>query len=129
MRSFLMATALLAVFAMTVSAADTTQPTDGAKGKITGIREYKDAYEDERAISEVNPALMCFDARWLWENIEKVHPNNAQGELYLTDLVALAFAQGQKIDTLEISPEEAIGINSPEEKEIAEAILAKKKGR
>ena len=100
-----------------------------AKGKITGIREYKDAYEDERAISEVNPALMCFDARWLWENIEKVHPNNAQGELYLTDLVALAFAQGQKIDTLEISPEEAIGINSPEEKEIAEAILERKKGR
>ncbi|OGL66988.1 hypothetical protein A2856_00640 [Candidatus Uhrbacteria bacterium RIFCSPHIGHO2_01_FULL_63_20] len=97
-------------------------------GKITGIREYKDAYEVERAIREVNPALMCFDAGWLWTNIEKVRPNNAQGELYLTDLVALAFAQGQKIDTLEILPEEAIGINSPEELEIAEAILERRKG-
>jgi bifunctional UDP-N-acetylglucosamine pyrophosphorylase / glucosamine-1-phosphate N-acetyltransferase len=99
------------------------------KGKIAGIREFKEAYEDERAVREVNPALMCFDARWLWDNIEKVRPNNSQGELYLTDLVALAFAQGQKIDTLEIAPEEAIGINSPEEKEIAEAILERKNGR
>ncbi|TAK04118.1 hypothetical protein EPO34_03120 [Patescibacteria group bacterium] len=100
-----------------------------AGGRITGIREFKDAYDDEKAICEVNPALMCFDAAWLWGNIEKVRPNNAQGELYLTDLVALAFAQGQKIGTLEIAPEEAIGINSVEEKEIAEAILERRKGR
>lgn len=100
-----------------------------AKGKITGIREFKDAYDDEKAVRELNPALMCFDAAWLWTNIEKVRPNNAQGELYLTDLVALAFAQGQKIGTLEIAPEEAMGINSPEELEIAEAILARRASR
>ena len=100
-----------------------------AKGKLAGIRQFKDAYDDEKAIRELDPAMFCFDATWLWTNIEKVRPNNAQGELYLTDLVALAFAQGQKIGTLEIAPEEAIGINSVEEKEIAEAILARRAAR
>lgn len=95
-------------------------------GHIMAIREYKDAMESEQAITEVNPALYCFDTAWLWENINQIKNNNAKSEYYLTDLVELAVAQGHKIASMAIPPEEAVGINTPEEREIAEAMLAKR---
>ena len=98
----------------------------GENGYITGIREFKDATEEDRQIKEVNPALFCFNTKWLWQNIEKIKANNVQEEFYLTDLVALAVSQGEKISALEIKPEEAIGINSPEELAVAEKVLKEK---
>ena len=93
---------------------------------IMAIREYKDAMESEIAITEVNPALYCFDTKWLWENIGQVKNLNAKGEYYLTDLVELAVAQGHEIATLSIPPEEAVGINTQEERIIEEKLLAKR---
>jgi bifunctional UDP-N-acetylglucosamine pyrophosphorylase/glucosamine-1-phosphate N-acetyltransferase len=95
-------------------------------GHVMAIREYKDAMESEIAITEVNPAFYCFDARWLWDNIGQVKNFNAKGEYYLTDLIELAVAQGHEIATLEIPPEEAVGINTQEERAIAEDLLAKR---
>ncbi|MBI2475550.1 NTP transferase domain-containing protein [Candidatus Uhrbacteria bacterium] len=89
---------------------------------IVGIREFKDATEKEREIREVNPALYCFDTKWLWEQIGEIKNVNANQEFYLTDLVELAVAQGHKIHSLSIPPEEAVGINTPEEREIAEQL-------
>ncbi|HBK35074.1 hypothetical protein A2239_01295 [Candidatus Uhrbacteria bacterium RIFOXYA2_FULL_40_9] len=96
------------------------------QGKVIGIREYKDASEEERCIQEVNPALFCLDATWLWENIKTLKNENVQKEYYLTDLIAMAVDQGKKLSTLNIAPEEAIGINTPQEKEMAEEVLRKK---
>lgn len=95
----------------------------GSNGHILGIREYKDATETERAIHEVNPALFCFDAKWLWKNIERLGTKNAQGEYYLTDLVELAVSEGAKLSSIIVPAEEVIGINTLEELEIAEALL------
>ncbi len=95
-------------------------------GHVIGIREYKDAMDSEREIKEVNPALYCFDTKWLWENIEQVKNFNASGEYYLTDLVELAVAQGHDIASMSVAPEQAVGINTPEELEIAEELLAKR---
>lgn len=95
-------------------------------GHIIGSREYKDAMESEREIREVNPCFFCFDAKWLWENIGQVKNFNAKKEYYLTDLVELAVAQGHEIASMDIPPEEAVGINTQEEREIAEAVLAKR---
>jgi bifunctional UDP-N-acetylglucosamine pyrophosphorylase/glucosamine-1-phosphate N-acetyltransferase len=95
-------------------------------GHIMGIREYKDAMESERGIREVNPSFFCFDARWLWENIGQVKNFNAKHEFYLTDLVELAVTQGHEIASMSIPPEEAVGVNNPEECAIAEAVLAKR---
>jgi len=89
---------------------------------IIGIREFKDATEQEREIREVNPALYCFDAKWLWKQIGEIKNVNANQEFYLTDLVELAVAQGHKIHSLSIPSEEAVGINTQEELEIAEKI-------
>ena len=97
-------------------------------GHIMGSREYKDAMESERDIREVNPCFFCFDAKWLWENIGQVKNFNAKKEYYLTDLVELAVMQGHQIADMSISPEEAVGINTQEEREIAEAVLANRHG-
>lgn len=97
----------------------------GSNCHMTGIREFKDATDEERAIREVNPSLFCFRADWLWENLPKVGTKNVQGEYYLTDLVALAVSQGEKLSSISVAPEEVIGINTPEEQEIAEALLVR----
>ncbi len=95
-------------------------------GHIIGIREFKDAMESEQEIKEVNPALYCFDTTWLWKNIEQVKNFNANGEYYLTDLIELAVTQGHEVHSMDVAPEEAVGINSKEELAIAERVLTKR---
>jgi bifunctional UDP-N-acetylglucosamine pyrophosphorylase / glucosamine-1-phosphate N-acetyltransferase len=83
--------------------------------KIIAIRELVDCNEKEKLITEVNPSCFCFDSQWLWENIEKLDNKNNQNEYYLTDLIALAFDQNIKINTIEIDPVECLGINNQEQ--------------
>lgn len=84
---------------------------------VQAIVEKKDATEEQLAIREVNPAYYCFKADWLWQEIDKLGNNNAQHEYYLTDLVAVACAEGEKITTVDITPEEALGANTFEQLE------------
>jgi bifunctional UDP-N-acetylglucosamine pyrophosphorylase/glucosamine-1-phosphate N-acetyltransferase len=92
-------------------------------GQIQRIVEFKDATDEEKLIKEVNPAMYAFDFAWLKENIKKLQANNAQKEIYLTDLVGLAFEQDLAITGVPVEPKEVIGINSREELEIAESLL------
>ncbi len=86
-----------------------------ADGSVGRIVEMKDATDSEKQVTEVNPSYFCFSADWLWENITKLENTNAQGEYYLTDLLKAAFDQGQKVATIQIEAEEALGINTPVE--------------
>lgn len=95
----------------------------GEDGHIQGIRQWKDASAEEQEIREVDPALFCFKTSWLWENIERLKNNNSQEEYYLTDLISMCVEQGEPISSLEVEPEEAIGINTPTECKVAEEIL------
>ena len=63
-------------------------------GRITAIREHKDASESERAIREVNPGVYAIDSAFLRTAIESLRTDNVQGEFYLTDLIAIAHASG-----------------------------------
>lgn len=90
--------------------------------EVKEIVEFKDSNDRQKEIKEVNPGLLCFDSKWLWENIENLKNNNKQAEYYLTDLVKTAFEQNYKIKTSKIKPEEALGINSKEELELAEKL-------
>lgn len=90
--------------------------------EIKEIIEFKDASDEVKKVKYVNPALFCFNKKWLFENINKLKNNNNQGEYYLTDLIKLAFEQKISIGHYLVSPEEAIGVNSPEELEVARSL-------
>lgn len=92
-------------------------------GQIKAIVEFKDANEEIRRTKEVNPGFYCFNGQWLWENIGMIKNNNTQHEYYLTDLIKIAFQQGHRINSTEISAKEAVGINKPEELAIAESLI------
>ena len=81
-----------------------------ARGRPSRIVEEKDASEAERAVTEVNAGLYCADADFLWKALARVGSSNAQGEFYLTDLVALA-ARGTPAVSVEVDPLEASGVN------------------
>ncbi len=67
-------------------------------GRVVGIKEHRDCSATERAIREWNPAVYAMRLSFLQEHLPKLSPNNAQGELYLTDLVSLAAAHGGVVD-------------------------------
>jgi bifunctional UDP-N-acetylglucosamine pyrophosphorylase/glucosamine-1-phosphate N-acetyltransferase len=92
-------------------------------GHIKAIVEFKDADDQIKKIREVNPAIYCFQAKWLWKNIKKLKNDNAQAEYYLTDLIKQAFTQGIRVESFPIDPEEAMGINTKEELKIAKKLI------
>ncbi len=95
-------------------------------GHIVGNIENKDASEEQRKITEVNPCFFVFDGVWLWKHLELLRNENVQKEYYLTDLVKSAFSEGFTIPSVSIPPEEAIGANSKKELEILEGIYKEK---
>lgn len=94
-----------------------------AQGKVQGIVEVKDADADQLSLREVNPSLYCFKADWLWKALETLTNLNAQGEYYLTDLLAKAIGSGEKVVTVDVRPEEALGVNTAEQLALAERIM------
>lgn len=96
-----------------------------AAGAIAGIIERKDATAEQAGISEVNVSYYCFRGPWLRENISRLGSDNAAGEYYLTDLVAAAFLQGETIIGIPLDdPREGMGVNTPEQLQSAEQVLA-----
>lgn len=97
----------------------------GAGHKVTGIVEEKDASPEQRLIGEVNAGLYCVDAKFLWGALEKLTPANAQGELYLTDIVAQAAKVGE-VAVVEADHVETAGVNDRAElAERAEVLRAR----
>lgn len=92
-------------------------------GSLVGIIEAKDATPEERSIMEVSPSFFCFKSEWLFDNLEKLENKNAQSEYYLTDLVQMALSQDLSVASVVVDPKVAIGINSPEDLEIATEVL------
>jgi bifunctional UDP-N-acetylglucosamine pyrophosphorylase/glucosamine-1-phosphate N-acetyltransferase len=66
----------------------------GPDGQVAAVVEHRDATTAQRAIREVNAGIYLAEARFLFAGLERLTPQNAQGELYLTDLVAQAAALG-----------------------------------
>lgn len=84
-------------------------------GNIIKDVQFKDASDEEKKITEVNPCYFCFETKWLWENLKTLKTDNAQKEYYLTDLVKIAMQEKIKIESINIDPHEALGVNSKEE--------------
>jgi bifunctional UDP-N-acetylglucosamine pyrophosphorylase/glucosamine-1-phosphate N-acetyltransferase len=84
-----------------------------ASGQVQRIVEEKDATPQEKAIREVNTGIMAIPSARLAEWLGKLSNNNAQGEYYLTDVVALAVTEGVTIHTAQPDGEwEVLGVNS-----------------
>ena len=67
------------------------------------IKEFKDATEDERAVTEVNSGIFAFDAAVLRDALSRVDTDNAQAEKYLTDVPRLAREAGHRVDALKMA--------------------------
>jgi bifunctional UDP-N-acetylglucosamine pyrophosphorylase / glucosamine-1-phosphate N-acetyltransferase len=81
-------------------------------GRPVAIVEHADATPAQRAIHEIGTSVYCFDARRLWSALDRVTPQNKQGEYYLTDVIALLAKDGAITDALAApDPEECLGIN------------------
>lgn len=81
-------------------------------GRIVSIVEEKDADEATQAIREINTGVYAFKARLLFEALRRVEPANAQGEYYLTDVVAVLGQDGLLVESLPIDdPNEVLGVN------------------
>lgn len=86
--------------------------------------EFKDASEEQKKIKELNPCYFCFKKEWLFEKLNEIKNENAQGEYYLTDIVKYAAEEGG-IASVSISPEEALGVNTIEQLRELENVIQK----
>ena len=91
-------------------------------GRVARIVEVPDATPEELAIRERNTGVYPLEAGLLWKLLERVDDRNAQRELYLTQVVELAVADGLTVEAMELSdPDEALGVNTRAELALAEA--------
>ena len=83
-------------------------------GRVHGIKEHKDASATERLIREVYTGAMAAPTALLKRWLAALKNDNAQGEFYLTDVVALAVSEGVPVVTAQPANEiEVLGVNSP----------------
>jgi bifunctional UDP-N-acetylglucosamine pyrophosphorylase/glucosamine-1-phosphate N-acetyltransferase len=105
-------------FTASVLTAEHPEPTGygriirGDDGSLVRIVEEKDADEFEKAIEEINSGVYAFDAVKLAGAIGKLRNDNAQGELYLTDVIEILRNEGGKIAAVCIDDfTETLGVN------------------
>ena len=87
------------------------------------IVEYKDATEAQRAISLCNSGVLIAASDTLFALVDAVGNDNASGEYYLTDVVALARARGLSAGVVRCDEAETLGINSRAELRAAEGVF------
>jgi len=84
----------------------------GVDGRLTGIVEQKDASEEQLLIGEINTGFLAAPAGKLRAWLNRLDNSNAQGEYYLTDVVAIAVDEGVPVDSVSAEDEvEILGVN------------------
>jgi bifunctional UDP-N-acetylglucosamine pyrophosphorylase/glucosamine-1-phosphate N-acetyltransferase len=92
------------------------------QGNLERIVEFKEANAAERAIGLCNSGVMAVDGTILWTLLDLIRNDNAKGEYYLTDIVALARADGRNCAVVEAPEAELLGVNSRAELAVAETL-------
>ncbi|GAA2521631.1 bifunctional UDP-N-acetylglucosamine diphosphorylase/glucosamine-1-phosphate N-acetyltransferase GlmU [Rarobacter incanus] len=109
--------------AVTILTTEVADPTgygrivrDPATGSVAAIVEEKDATDGQRLIREINSSVYVFDAELLRDALTLVTPHNAQGEFYLTDVVAIAHGRGLPVRAVQSDdPVIVEGVNDREQ--------------
>ena len=104
-------------------------PDAGDPARLARIVEAADATPDELAVRTVNAGLYALPAAGIVPYLKRLAPDNAKGELYLTDALVAAAADGHAVRLVELAdPAEAFGVNTPAELERADRLLACRRG-
>ena len=122
--------------AATLLTAEPAEPADygrivrGASGRVQAIVEARDATPQQLALREVNAGVYAFEVAPLLAVLERLRPQNAQGEYYLTDTVALLAAGGHAVHAWAAAdPSEAMGVNTLAELADADRLLRERRLR
>ena len=104
--------------AATVLTAQVTNPTGYGRiirdnsGAFLKITEEADTTPDERAVDEINSGVYAFEAHLLGDAVKRVPTDNAKGEEYLTDVIAILRAEGHHVASVTLEdPDEVLGVN------------------
>jgi len=96
-------------------------------GNIVKIVEEKDASPAQKKIKEINAGIYCVDVLFLFDALKRVGTDNVQGEIYLTDIVAIATGDGIHVHKFCCTnSEEVLGVNSRRELAQAHAVLQRR---
>lgn len=97
---------------------------------VIGIVEEADADAQQKQINTVNAGIYCVERNFLQQALLQIDDNNAQGEIYLTDIVAVGHAQRQSMGTLiGADADEVIGVNSQQDLAHAQQLLNRRMGK
>ncbi len=95
-------------------------------GDVVEIVEAAVATPDQLAIRELNTAAYCFDAVWLWSHIDHIPLSLPKREYYLTDLIAVAVAEGRRVEAVTTTEAEGLGVNTRVHLAEAERLLRRR---
>lgn len=128
--------AAAAAGALAVVTAEVREPGElgrirrSAAGAVEGIVEFRDASPEERAIREINTGILALRGSELKALLAGVEPRNAQGEYYLTDVVALGVARGIPVSAVSVGDAvEALGVNDRVELAALERVYQRRETR
>lgn len=100
------------------------------QGHVLRIVEQKDGTPEELATTEINTGVYVFDSEALWPALSQIDSNNAQGELYITDVIGILVREGQLVSAyMTDDHEETLGINSRAQLAEGERILRLRKNK
>jgi bifunctional UDP-N-acetylglucosamine pyrophosphorylase / glucosamine-1-phosphate N-acetyltransferase len=99
----------------------------GKDDRVVRIVEQRDATAEEQEIDEINTSIYCFKRSLLSPALRRVTPDNAQGEYYLTDVIAVLSEAGHRVESLIADdPGEMLGVNDRAQLAAAEAELRRR---
>lgn len=98
-----------------------------AEGNFLKSVEHKDANETELMSHEINSGMYIFETNELRDALDKIRPNNAQGEYYLPDALTIIKEKGLAVDAFALeSPEDITGVNDPEQLKAATEVIGRR---
>ena len=119
--------------ACTVLAANLDEPSGYGRiirdhsGEFVAIREDKDASVEEKKVPEINTGVYCFNAKRLFDSINRIPVNTKKKEFYLTDIIELFCKKGLKVRAVTTNDWTAtLGINTRKDLALAEALKREK---
>lgn len=96
-------------------------------GSVNSVVEIPEATEEQKQIAERSPSIFVVDNKWLFEALPKIQMSPVKKEYYVNTIVEMAIKEGKKVQTVEIeNQDEALGINTQEDRSEVERILKQK---